>query len=172
MTAETSQSCTATCSSSYGSSYYAYKAFDKSNSTCWASSKNATGPWLQLQMPQALYNITITITNRSSGTIAAPLTGEIWGSNDGTNYTQIGTYSRTDATAASASTTHACNNQVAYSYIKVCVGTWNNSDSYAAIGELGISGADIPTAGGWKKVVPYMYEFGSWAEVTPTIYRK
>lgn len=123
-------------------------------------------------MPQALYNITITITNRndSTGSVAAPLTGEIWASNDGSTYTQIGSYDRSSATSAGASTSHSCGNQTAYSYVKVYSTTWNNSGSYAAIGELGITGTDVPTGGGFVPTEPYVFNGSSFVAATEYVF--
>lgn len=167
MTSNTSQSCIATASSVYSSSYPIWRAFDKSTTTVpWASSRNETNAWIQLQMPSALYDIAITITNRNdrADNIRGPIAGIILGSNDGSNFTQIGSFSDRDGSTRAASSTITCyNSTVGYSYVKVQMSDWypSGSHTYCAIGELGISGYTNPSTGGWVKVTPYVWTIGT-----------
>ena len=152
MASNISQDCISSASSTYSSSHYAYLAFDKSGATGWPSSSSATSPqWIQLIMPEPLYNIRITMLN-DNDTVKAPANGIVYGSNDdGTTLTQIGSYSNRDSVAGN-STSIICNNSnIAYNTIRVSVTSWYNtsgtvitSGANIDLGELFIYGTTKP----------------------------
>ena len=122
-------------------------------------------------MPSALYDITITITNRNdrADNIRGPIAGTILGSNDGSNFTQIGSFSGRDGSTRAASSTITCNNPtIGYSYVKVQMSDWypSGNNTYCAIGELEISGYTNPSTGGWTEAIPYVYNGSSWVQVS------
>ena len=128
MTSNNSQNCIASASSTYSSSYPIWRAFDKNTTTVpWASSSSEKDTWIQLQMPRILYDITIKITNRNdrADNIRGPIAGTILGSNDGLNFTQIGSFSGRDGSTRAASSTIVCNNSTTgYSYVKIAMSDW------------------------------------------------
>ena len=166
MTSNSSQGCVASASSTYSSSYPIWRAFDKSTTTAaWATTRDATARWIQLIMPKALYDISVTITNRGDNQyICAPISGKIYGSNDdGATLTEIGSYSGRDGATAQASSTVVCtNSNVAYNTVRIDVETWEG-DSLTAIGEISISGYDYAEGQYiWKPVTPYIYGENGW----------
>ena len=176
MTSNNSQDCIATASSVYSSSYPIWRAFDKSSTTVpWASSTSETGAWVKLQIPKALYEITITITNRNdrADNIRGPIDGVIEGSNDDLTFVEIGSFSGRDGATRAASSTVVCNNLTEkYSYIRVRMTDWypSGNHTYCAIGEIEITGYNRPSTGGWAEATPYIYNNGAWAQVSPYVY--
>ena len=169
-----SQSCSVSASSTYSDSYPAYLAFDYKNDTCWASSKSATGPYVIIQMPYALYDCTVTLKNRThaSYNIGGFISGRIDGSNDGTNFTTLTTFSGRDGKTSGHQNSYALNNSTtAYKYIKVKADTWDKTeDTYACIGEMRVTGYTIPSTGGWQEATAYIYQNGAWVAAAPNVY--
>lgn len=161
MTSNNSANCTASCSSTYSSSFPAWRAFDKLvDDNCWASTAADTERWIQLVMPRRLYNIKVRIAN-PTGT-NGPVAGIIYGSNDGgSTLTQIGSFSGRSATA-SYHNTIACNNSTtAYNTVRIKTTTAGAINlNNLAIGEILISGTDVGSSGA-----------GSWVEANPMIWK-
>lgn len=143
MTSASSQGCVASASTENSSSYAAWKAFNKSNSDAygWASKEIDSNKWIQLKMDVALKNITVTIRNRSGAAslVNGIVSGTIMGSNDGSTWTTLCTISGRDGATIGKSSTHECNNQTAYSYVRIKV-TSSTNNSYVAVGEIEIKG--------------------------------
>jgi len=141
MTSNSSANCVASASSVYGTNYAAWRAFNKSNSDHygWASLDSESEPWIQLQMPQALENITIKLVNRTKATgveVNGPKAGYVQGSNNGTSWTPLASFSGFDGTtSAGVSGTISCNNSIAYKYVRITL-----TESGGAIGEIYITG--------------------------------
>lgn len=171
MNGNESRGCIAKSSSDYDDTgtYEAYKAFDLNESTRWQSSKNSSGPWVQLQMPRALYNISVKIVNRSDATPRGPISGCIYGTTDGNESTldEIGSYSgQAGATAGHTFTVTCTNTDVAYNTVRVKILEWNGSSSeskHANIAEVYISGTDVPMNGGWIQATPAVWN-GGWKQ--------
>ena len=143
MTSNTSLSCVASASSTYSSSYPAWRAFDGSAANSWASAASDAAPWIQLQMDVALSNIQVSVYSRSQNASAGnhnPTAGTVQGSNDGSNWAQIGEYSgweaKNDGTLLG---TIVCNNVTAYKYVRLNITSRAGSD-YASIGYITIKG--------------------------------
>ena len=143
MTSNSSLSCVASASSTYSSSYPAWRAFDASAATSWASSASESAPWIQLKMDVALTNIQVSVYSRSQNASAGnhnPTAGTVQGSNDGSSWVQIGSYSgwtaKNDGTLLG---TIACNNETAYKYVRLNITSRAGSD-YAAVGYISIKG--------------------------------
>ena len=143
MTSNSSLSCEASASSTYSSSYPAWRAFDASAATSWASSASESAPWIQLKMDVALTNIQVSVYSRSQNASAGnhnPTAGTVQGSNDGSTWAQIGSYSgwtaKNDGTLLG---TIACNNATAYRYVRLNI-TSRAGSEYAAIGYISIRG--------------------------------
>lgn len=177
MTSSNTQGCVVTYDSRYSSSYPEWRAFDKSvESVPWASgaSSSATEHWIQLEMPQALYDITVTIQNRNDRSDATngAIAGTIYGSNDsGTTLTLLKTYEGRDGATAGYENSYELNNGTAYSAIRVQATSWNQAGGrYLAIGEIEITGYDCPATGGWRESVAYVYADGEWKESTVNLF--
>ena len=166
MASNTSQNCIASSSSYHSVNFQPYRAFDLSGNTyCFASQAASTSPqWIQLQMPRALYDITVILTNRGDlDLVDGAISGVILGSHDGEDFVEIGTFSDRDPSPLKQ-TTHICNNaNVAYSYVRIRVDSWNGD--YVSIGEIEIHGYNIPATGGWVSATPLIWKTG-----TPTTY--
>ena len=145
MTATTSQNCTVTASSTWSSSYPAWMAFDNNLSTSWASEGgSSTNAWIALQMDVALTQITVKVYARDSQYIHNPTSGKIQGSNNGTSWTDIGSFSGWSTTARSTLLgTVECGNTTAYNRVRVLIqthGDVNDDSSYVAIGNIRVMG--------------------------------
>lgn len=143
MTSNSSLSCEASASTTYSSSYPPWRAFDGSAATSWASSTSESAPWIQLKMDVALTNIQVSVYSRSQNASAGnhnPTAGTVQGSNDGSNWAQIGSFSgwseKNDGTLLG---TIACNNETAYKYVRLNITSRAGSD-YAAVGYISIKG--------------------------------
>ena len=169
MTSNSSANCVASASSQYGSDYAAWHAFDKaySNARGWLSKTSDTSPWLQLQIPIALYNIQIEIRNRTTSSVKGPIAGSVLGSNNGSTWTTLKSFSNFDgSTSGGVSGTISCvNTSTAYKYIRVTFSDWSGSDS-VSVGEMYISGAKTPPSGGWLEATPYIWTSSGWKEAS------
>ena len=148
MTANTTGSFTASASSEYSRSYAAWKAFDNSYSNAygWASKATDKSPWIQIKLDVPMKDITVTIYNRTrSSLVNGPISGTIYGSDNGSSLTSIGSFSGRSGTTSAGSSTITCNNHSqAYQYVRVSVSNWANktasSNNYLSIGEIYING--------------------------------
>lgn len=113
----------------------------------WMSSNSATGPWIQIHLPEDAYDLQVTIYNSSGNSRRnnGPLTGSFYYTNrhnmesNETNMLPTGvTFSRPDGLTKSASTTHSIGNTYPIRNILIKVDTWEKSSSYGfcCIGRL------------------------------------
>ena len=144
LTAGSDQGCIVTASSEFSSWYPAVYAFGGStNGRYWACAEADAERWIQVQMPYKLKNMIIKLTNPIGGGTEAqylPVAGTFQGSNDGTAWTQIGTFADRPATAGGV-TEHALNNAVAYKYLRVQIaqpgaGRWTGFGDIRIQGEI------------------------------------
>lgn len=141
MTSNNSGGCIVTASTVYSSSYPVWKAFDYKLSTSWACSTSDTAPWIQIQMDVAMKNIAVKIFARNSDYIQNPLAGNIQGSNDGSVWETIGSFSGWDSTATGKLLgTVECNNATAYQYVRINITSHGGSQNYVAIGYITVNG--------------------------------
>lgn len=141
MTSNNSQNCVASASTVYSDSYKAYQAFSSSREKGWASKDSDSQPWLQLQMDVALTNIVVKVYSRDNSNIYNPTAGTIQGSNDGSTWTNIGSFSGWSSTARNALLgTVECKNTTAYGYVRIVITSRTDSSHYAAIGHVDIEG--------------------------------
>lgn len=149
LTTGNEQGCIITASSEYSGNYPAEYAFNGRAGDHWACTDADTQRWIQAQMPYALRNIIVTLTNPkdSGGTLQTnavniPTVGTFLGSNDGSSWTQIGSFSgRT--TAEGEATTHALANSSGYKYLRVrftapgpATNTWGGFSDIRIEGEV------------------------------------
>lgn len=158
MTSNSSGGCVASCSSvNNATTQVAYKAFDKNDTTLWASSESDTNKWIQLIFPVPLTNITVYIKNRNDGgTPKGLITGTIYGSNDeGATLTEIGTISR-DGFTNGLLTSHSCStNYGSFNCIRI-VASSSYGSTHLCIGEIYFTGI------GMKEIQPFFLESGAW----------
>ena len=142
MTSNSSQGCVASASSTYSSSYSAWQAFDNEETKSWASANDTGTQWIQLKMPQALKQITVEVHSRTSTNIANPVAGQVLGSNDGSTWTPIGSYSGWSKTQRGGKLGEiVCNNDTAYSYVRLTITDRSYAgQDYVAIGYITITG--------------------------------
>lgn len=143
MTSNSSLSCEASASTEFSSGYPAWCAFDASPATSWACVSSESAPWIQLKMDVALKNIQVSVYSRSQNPASGnhnPTAGTVQGSNDGSNWTQIGSYSgwseKNDGTLLG---TISCGNTTAYKYVRLNISSRAGSE-YATIGYISIRG--------------------------------
>lgn len=129
MTANSSINCVASASSVLNTNDPAWHAFDGLLTTIW-SSKDVTGEhWIQIQLPEPLKNIVVDVYSRDNATTKAPTQGKVMGSNDGSSWTQIGSYSGWDDTlVASLVGKVECHNSTAYSYVRLTIDNLRGSN--------------------------------------------
>lgn len=142
MTANSSQNCVASASTINSSSYPAWHGFDETVNDSWCSTNTDANRWLQLKMDVALKNIRIEIYSRNSANTRGPESGKVSGSNDGSIWTQIGSFSGWDGSQAGALLgTIQCNNSTAFSYVRVNFDSWDSgSGNPTHVGNMKIFG--------------------------------
>ena len=174
MTAATSQNCTASSSSNFSADFPAWRAFDDSTTTnAWASTRGVTSAWLMLKMPEPLYNISVTMVNRQDHATLSngPISGVIQGSNDGTTFTDLKTFSGRDGKTKGASSTISCgNNNKAYQYVRIYTENWDKtsdtSKTECCIGDCSITGTQYPTSGIYfMKCLARYWDGTAWQQV-------
>lgn len=135
-------------SSEYSSNYATWKAFniDYSDAYGWAAANDDLTPWIQLKMDAALKNISVVIKNRTRASLVnGPIAGTVYGSDNGSAWTAIGSFSgRAGSTSAYVSTVACANVNDAYQYVRIALSDWagkgDGTNQYCAIGEIEISG--------------------------------
>ncbi len=123
LTANSDQGCVASASSEYNTgNQRAWNGFSGDPQTEWCSTTADTNRWLQIQMPYALRNMVVTLVDRKdvAATPARALTaGSFQGSNNGTSWTTLETFSGRNPNHESHYTTrHALGNATAYKYLR------------------------------------------------------
>lgn len=124
LSADSDQECAASASAISGYLHPVYMAFDNDVDSYWATSAEDTQRWIQVQMPYKLKNMVVTLISPSASSGAQaenmPTAGTFQGSNDGSAWTQIGTFT-SRSTAAGTVTEHELNNATGYKYLRVQV---------------------------------------------------
>lgn len=145
MTGYTGSDCVVSASSEYSARYRAWMAFDYGTSASWASTASDAAPWLQIEMPDRMVNITVYVYSRSSSYVHNPLAGRILGSEDGETWTEIGTYSGWSRKARSAllGTIECGNSETPYRYVRFAVDQRGGNEGYVAVGYIYITGNPV-----------------------------
>lgn len=145
MSGYSSQNCVVSASSEYNqTTYAAWRAFNKTygDQYGWATARGTLEGWIQLQMDVALKKISVTIINRTYTYNDGPEAGVIYGSEDGVEWTSIGTFNGRDGATNGLKTVHECNNdEIAYRYVRINVS--RTSDVLVSIGEIIIEGVEV-----------------------------
>lgn len=136
-------------SSVYGSSYEAWKAFNKSYSDAYGwvtDSTDQTQPWITLKLDVPLKNIVTHVYNRTRDSLVNGWkTFYVDGSDDGVTWYQIGGWSGRDGVTSGAGSAHSCTNyNDHFQYVRWRVTDWDrrgaSTNKYCAIGELYVTG--------------------------------
>lgn len=134
--------CVISSSSEFSSAYYNVYAFGGSvNGRYWACLAADAERWIQVQMPYKLKNMIVRLTNPIGGGSEAqymPVAGTFQGSNDGSAWTQIGTFADRPATVGGV-TEHVLNNAVAYKYLRVQI-TQPGAGMWTGFGDIRVQG--------------------------------
>ena len=135
------QGCSISASSVYlANAHDAWRAFNGNYSNHWATTDADSDRWIQIQMPHALKNITVALSDTSyAQEVNSAIAGEFLGSNNGTNWTQIGEFSNRPTMKNYNTTWHTLNNSTAYSYLRVHI-TQSRTASWVGFSDIRISG--------------------------------
>lgn len=120
MTSATTPSGEVSSSSEYGGStgYANWKAFDNSATGGWIPQQNDNPPWLQYKFPQPMCIERLT-TKGCNGTTSVVWSTELWGSNDGTDWTVIDT--NVKVTWGNTTKTYQVSNNSFYLYYRLVI---------------------------------------------------
>ena len=141
MKSNSSRGCVASASSVYGSSYPAWRAFDFKATTGWASKSDDGSAWLQLGMDVAMKNIEVKVYARDTKYIENPTAGAILGSNDGSTWTELGSFSGWSATQSGGLLgVVKCRHDTAYRYVRLSVTSRSRASHYVAVGYMVVRG--------------------------------
>lgn len=147
MTANLSQDCIAAASTQYNANYAPFHAFDKSTSAVWCSTTADTSPWLQIELPEPLFNISLVLINRvhANYTPGAFIDFSVNGSNDGNSFTKIYEATGRNGSTSGASSGHTIGNKTAYRILKFIPTNWAGKGSnYCGMGHIYIFGTKKP----------------------------
>ena len=137
------QDCVLTASSEYSGNYQMEYAFNGLASNYWACAVSDSQRWVQVQLPYALRNITVKLVSPQGSAVQTaniPVSGSFQGSNDGSSWAALGSYSGRSATAGSVST-HALNNAGGYKYLRISITSPGASSGvWTGFGDIRIEG--------------------------------
>lgn len=135
--------CVLTASSEYSGSYQMEYAFNGLTNNYWACAISDSQRWVQVQMPYALRNIAVKLTSPQGGAVTTanvPVSGAFQGSNDGSSWAALGSYSGR-STAAGSVTTHSLNNSTGYKYLRISITSPGaSSGDWTGFGDIRIEG--------------------------------
>ena len=145
LTTPNEQNCTLTASSEYSSVYQVEYAFNGLTSNYWACAVSDAQRWVQVQLPYALRNMVVKLVSPQGSAVTAanaPVSGAFQGSNDGSSWAALGSYSGR-STAAGSVTTHSLNNSTGYKYLRISItspgassGVWTGFGDIRVEGEV------------------------------------
>lgn len=138
------QDCALTASSEYSGYYQMEYAFNGLANNYWACAVSDAQRWVQVQLPYALRNMVVKLVSPqgSSAVTAAnaPVSGAFQGSNDGSSWAALGSYSGR-STAAGSVTTHSLNNSTGYKYLRISITSPGASSGvWTGFGDIRIEG--------------------------------
>ena len=145
LTANTDAGCTITASSEFNEAFVRTFAFmGPMYSRYWATTVEDTERWIQVEMPYKLTNMIVTLMNPAHEipvpAADQPVAGTFLGSNDGSAWTQLGTFADRPTTE-SAVTRHELNNTAGCKYLRVQItqpgaGVWTGFADIRIEGEV------------------------------------
>lgn len=138
LTANSSQGCVASASSVINTNFPAWQAFNGRTDNHWASSASDTNRWIQIQMPHRLKDMVVMLTNNSYATDSV-VSGKFLGSNDGSSWAEIGSFSGRPTTVFIC-TKHVLHNTTGYSYLRIAVTEQASATNASGIADIRIEG--------------------------------
>lgn len=137
------QNCVITSSSIFSNLYTREYAFNGLTANYWACLNNDANRWIQVRMPYALRNMTVTLVSPQGSAVRTsniPVSGSFQGSNNGSTWTTLGSYAGR-STAAGSTTTHSLNNSTGYRYLRVKVTSpGSSSGTWTGFGDIRVQG--------------------------------
>lgn len=137
------QNCVITSSSIFSNLYTREYAFNGLTANYWACLNNDANRWIQVRMPYALRNMTVTLVSPQGSAVRTsniPVSGSFQGSNNGSTWTALGSYAGR-STAAGSTTTHSLNNSTGYRYLRVKVTSpGSSSGTWTGFGDIRVQG--------------------------------
>lgn len=137
------EGCVLTASSEYSGGYQMEYAFNGLTNNYWACAISDAQRWVQVQMPYALRNISVKLTSPQGSAVTTanvPVSGAFQGSNDGSSWAALGSYSGR-STAAGGITTHSLNNNTGYKYLRISITSpAASSGDWTGFGDIRIEG--------------------------------
>ena len=137
------EGCVLTASSEYSGSYQMEYAFNGLVNNYWACAVSDAQRWVQVQLPYALRNITVKLVSPQGSAVQTanvPVSGSFQGSNDGSSWAALGSYSGR-STAAGSVTTHSLNNSTGYKYLRISITSPGvSSGVWTGFGDIRIEG--------------------------------
>ena len=137
------QNCVITSSSIFSNLYTREYAFNGLTANYWACLNNDADRWIQVRMPYALRNMTVTLVSPQGSAVRTsniPVSGSFQGSNNGSTWTALGSYAGR-STAAGSTTTHSLNNSTGYRYLRVKVTSpGSSSGTWTGFGDIRVEG--------------------------------
>lgn len=142
------QGCVASASSTFSADNQAFKAFNgiiTGTNSWWASAGADTDRWVQVEMPYALKNMVVTLTDRedvSGDHRRANTAGAFLGSNDGSDWVQLFSFTdRNPNFVNNFATTYQLNNATAYKYLRYAPAAGSYSSDFASsVADIRIEG--------------------------------
>ena len=137
------QNCVITSSSIFSNLYTREYAFNGLTADYWACLNNDADRWIQVRMPYALRNMTVTLVSPQGSAVRTnniPVSGSFQGSNNGSTWAILGNYAGR-STAAGSTTTHSLNHSTGYRYLRVKVTSpGSSSGTWTGFGDIRIEG--------------------------------
>ena len=148
LAADSNQGCVASASSTFSADNQAFKAFNgiiTGTNSWWASAGADTDRWVQVEMPYALKNMVVTLTDRedvSGDHRRANTAGAFLGSNDGAGWTELFSFTdRNPDFVNGFATTYQLNNATAYKYLRYAPAAGSYSSGFAtSVADIRIEG--------------------------------
>jgi len=141
MTAASEAGCIVSASSADTTTYAALKGFSLSPTEYWVSSLADPDRWIQMQMPGGRTNIVLYICNHNAAaTYPGVKAGTFYGSNDGSTWDELGTFSDRPDRLNFGLTVHHLRSQTPYSYIRVKITSPEATVDKARIGRISVFG--------------------------------
>lgn len=141
MTAASEAGCIVSASSADSATYAALKGFSVSPTEYWVSTLADAERWIQMQMPGGRTNIVLYICNHNTAaTYPGVKAGTFYGSNDGSTWDELGTFSDRPDNLNFALTVHHLKNQTPYSYIRIKITSPDANVDKARIGRISVFG--------------------------------
>jgi len=128
----------AAASTSYGSTWAAWRAFDgfAAGGDCWASGPGGMPQWISIDAGEPAILREYNLSNRRSGGGYAPVDFTVEGSDDNANWTVVDTVvNRTIVQSPGYTTTHELETPVKFRYYRMYITKHHALETYVAIGQ-------------------------------------